>query len=113
MALETLKGVKTIDGFEVGRPPASDWQNKPVFINDTTNVIGFKIQNGPIKENGFNGCQVDTLIQAAAMILQGLDLKYPCEENRHAVTHLMSALGALHRRKMDREARDVEGKNEL
>lgn len=111
MALETLKDVTEIDGFKIGSDVTDD--ETPIKINYISNVICFRIQNGPIKENGVNGCQIDTIIQTAAMILQGLDMKFPCEENRHAVTHLMSAIGALHRRKMDRETRGVEGTNEF
>ncbi len=114
MALETLQGVDKIDGFEIGRTDTDPrWSKKHVFINDLTNTIGFRIQNGPIKENGngVNGCQVDTMIQAAAMILQKLNENYPCIDNERAISHLMSALGALHTRKIDREKRGVEGTN--
>ena len=34
-----------------------------------------KIQNGPIKENGVNGCQVDTIIEATKAIIEGLNKK--------------------------------------
>lgn len=111
MALETLKDVKEIDGFSVGRVGTEGWTGHRVYINDETNTIGFRIQNGPIKEVGVNGCQVDLLIEAARMIIEGLNEQYPCVENSRALQHLMSALGALHKRKEDRESRGVEGFN--
>ena len=113
MALETLKGVTHIDGFEVVRMDAFPGPEiKPdsgVFINDSTNTIGFKIQNGPIKEKGANGCQIDTIIMAAKGIIEGLDDKFPCKENKGAIKHLDGALIFLKARKFNREKRGVEG----
>ena len=123
MALETLKGVEKIGGFEVGHAEKAwededgnsgmediaNFNNKFVTVNHSTNQIGFRIQDGPIKENGINGCQVDTLIEAAKLIIDGLDLKFPCIENKMASHGLQAALWALESRKANREARGVEG----
>ena len=102
MALETLQGVAEIGGFEVlsERPKDSkgnvDWdlfdelrKEKPIYIDHDSNMISFRIQDGPIKENGVNGCQVDTLIHAARIMT------------------------LLERRKRNREARGVEGYNKI
>ena len=131
MALETLKGVKKIGGFGVvvmddlreqhpekfNESGAMDyaWFEKEirpnffVHVRNDKNSIAFTIQNGPIKEVGVNGCQVDTIIAAAKAILEGLNKKFPCRENSSAITKLDEALHWLEHRTKDREARAVEG----
>ena len=126
MALETLKDVKEIGGFEVGFPVGpkneddfegyENWKDalkKFVIINHCSNTIAFKIQKGPIKEVGVNGCQVDTLIEAAKMIIEGLNKNFPCIENGRAIRRLEWVLRCLKDRKTDREARGVEGLNKV
>jgi hypothetical protein len=109
MCLETLKDVKEIGGFEVTR----DWEegDKFICIREASNAIGFRLQNGPIKEVGVNGCQVDTVIEAAKLIIEGLNKNYPCRENAVAITKLDETLMWLEKRKKDREKRGVEGHN--
>jgi hypothetical protein len=135
MALETLKGVTEIGGFSVvvmddlrekhpekfNESGAMDykWFEKEVrpynfvYVRNDVNSIAFTIQNGPIKEVGVNGCQVDTLIEAAKKIIEGLNAKFPCDENRDAAIYLESALGCLALRKKNREARGVEGESKI
>ena len=126
MALETLKDVKEIGEFEVGFPvsPVNEhdfegyetWKislRKFVIINYSTNTIAFKIQKGPIEEVGVNGCQVDTIIEAAKMIIEGLNKQFPCQENYNAISRLEDALMWSMKRKLDREKRNVEGKSEV
>jgi hypothetical protein len=115
MCLETLEGVESIGGFEVefwpeGRNPCSP--SPPIIVNKNTNSIGFTLQNGPIKEVGVNGCQVDTMIEAAKLIIEKFDEKSPCEENTTVLMHLRSALIWLDTRKKNREVRGVEGTSE-
>ena len=132
--IETLKDVKTIDGFnvivmddlrkdhpEMFRPDGSmhyhlfEKEIRPknfIYIRHDTNSISFTLQNGPVKESGVNGCQVDTLIESAYKILQGLDNKIPCKENVEALGHLDKAILALKQRKYNRMHRGVEGKSE-
>jgi hypothetical protein len=134
MALETLKGVTEIDGFKVvvmdelrekfpekfNESGAMDykWFEKDIrphhfiYVRHDVNSISFTIQNGPIKENGVNGCQVDQLISVAALMLSGLNEKFPCEENDWAIRHLDYALRWLDLRRRDRERRGVEGRSE-
>jgi hypothetical protein len=111
MALETLKEVKQIGGFDVTRGGSNFSSNRPVFIFDDLNQICFQIQNGPVKENGVNGCQVNTIIEAAKLIIEGLNQKFPCRENAMVITKLDEALMWLQKRKLDREKRNVEGHN--
>lgn len=124
MALETLKGVNQIGGFDVmhERPKKEngdvDWplfdemrKEQPIYIDHDVNMISFKIQNGPIKENGVNGCQVDALIDAARQIIYGLNEKFPCMENRRALSNLDDALCWLDEGRQKRIERGVEGYN--
>ena len=113
MALETLNDVKEIGGYYVYNDsmviPEGATANEFVKINHKENTISFKIQNGPIKEAGVNGCQVDTLIYAAKAILEGLNKNFPCEENDQAINKLEMAIHWLNERTKNREKRGVEG----
>ena len=131
MALETLKGVKKLGGFDVvvmdelrdqfpekfNESGAMDYKwfekdvrpNNFVYIRHDVNSLSFTIQNGPIKEKGVNGCQIDTIIEAAKAIIEGLNKQFPCRENSIVITKLDEALHWLEHRKKDRERRSVEG----
>jgi len=118
MALETLKDLQCIGGFRIirNKPKDMSWDDfdnlrdeYPINITDKMNCISFKIQDGPIKENGVNGCQVETLIHTAFAILEGLDEKFPSEYNTLAIQCLDQALMHLNNRKVNRELRGVEG----
>lgn len=133
MALETLKGVKYIGDFAVvpmdelrekfpekfNESGAMDYKwfekeirpNNHIYVRHDVNSISFTIQNGPVGENGVNGCQVDTIIEAAKIIIEGLNKNFPCRENAVAVTKLDEALMWLNKRKQDRLKRGVEGLN--
>lgn len=135
MALETLKGVTKIGGFSVvvmdelrdkfpekfNASGAMDYQwfekdirpTNFIYIRHDVNSLSFTIQNGPVKERGINGCQVDTVIEVAKMIIEGLNKAFPCRENSVAITKLDEALMWLDKRKRDREARGVEGVSAL
>ncbi len=135
MALETLKGFTKIDGFDVvvmdelrekypekfNESGAMDWKwfekdirpHNFIYVRHDKNSLSFTIQNGPIKDNGVNGCQVDTIIDAAKTILTGLNNNFPCRENSVAITKLDEALMWLDKRKKDRENRGVEGTNQI
>ena len=121
MALETLNNVLEIGGFKVAvmdnlkkdkpelfrKDGSMHYEvfekefrpNFPVQIRHDKNSISFTIQNGPVKENGVNGCQVDTLIHAAKIIIEGLNEKFPCRENACAITKLDEAIQWLEHRK--------------
>ncbi|MEA1998221.1 MAG: hypothetical protein U9N61_02695 [Euryarchaeota archaeon] len=106
MALETLRDVDKIGGYGVAHKPTDAGY---IDIDYPLNRIAFTIQNSPIKEVGVNGCQVDTIIEAARIIIEKLDEEYPHPENKNVLHHLDFALGALQARTMDRESRGVEG----
>ena len=135
MALETLKGIKSIGGFELVDMDALrekhpekfnesgsmdfKWFEKDirphnfVYVRHDKNSLSFTLQNGPVGENGVNGCQVDTLAHAVVAIIGGLNAKYPCRENALAVTKFEEGLMWLEARTKNREARGVEGQNEV
>ena len=112
MALETLKGVEQVNGVKVHRVNWASSGDRHIEINDQDNAITFKIQNGPVKENGVNGCQVDEIIATAKKIIEGLNVQFPCRENAAVITKLDEALLWSMKRKIDREARGVEGLNQ-
>lgn len=131
MALETLKGVEKIGGFDLvvmddlrekypekfmesGQMNLKWFENdiRPknfIYLRHDKNSLSFTIQNGPIKENGVNGCQIDTLIHAARIILVGLNNQFPSVYNRVAIRSLEEAIESLEARTKDREKRSVEG----
>lgn len=135
MALETLCGVDKIGGFQVvvmdtikdkypdkfNESGAMDYKwfeekvrpHNFIYIRNDKNSLSFTLQNGPIKENGINGCQVDTIIEAAKLILFGLNKKLPCRETSLAITKLDEALHWLEHRYRDRETRGVEGTQQV
>jgi hypothetical protein len=114
--IKTLRNLPIIDGYRVGEITATDdtttphdFKSSPILIDHEHNIVAFKIQDGPIKEAGVNGCQVDTLIETARLMVAGLNRKVPCPNNEAAVHALEAALDALRLRRQDREARGVEG----
>lgn len=134
MAISKLKNIKKIDGFEVlvmdqlrqkypekfNESGSMDYEwfekqirpNKFIYVRNDVNSISFTIQNGPVKQNGVNGCQVDTLISTAQIMIEQLNKDYPCQENEQAIDGLETALIALRNRKHNREIREVQGYDE-
>lgn len=131
MALETLKGIKKLGGFPVvvmdelrtlhpekfNESGAMDYkwfeaEIRPhhfIYVRHDVNSISFTLQNGPVKEKGVNGVQVDQLLQAAAVILEGLNKQVPSRETALALTNTQQAIHWLAHRTKDREERGVEG----
>ena len=117
MSLNTLKNIEKIGGFKVVRKRGElTWEEfdekreeYPINITEEKGMISFKLQDGPIKEVGVNGCQVDTIIETAKKILEGLNKEFACRENSLAITKLEESLHWLQHRKQDREKRSVEG----
>jgi len=83
-----------------------------VYVRQDVGSISFTLQNGPIKEVGVNGCQIDTIILAARTILAGFNTKAPSRETACAITKLDEALHWLEARTKDRITRKVEGTSE-
>lgn len=126
MALETLKDVTQINDTKILQERAKnadgsiDWQKTdelrkecPIFVDHDVNMISFRIQNGPIKEVGKNGCQVEDMIATCAVIIGKLNEKFPCEENDQVLEHLRRAVAWSKQRTANRQARNVEGESKL
>jgi len=131
MALETLNGLKKINGetivvmddlreqfpekFNESGSMDYKWFEKDVrphnfiYVRNDVNSLSFTIQKGPIKEVGKNGCQVVDVIAVAKHIIEQLNAKFPCRENAMTITKLDEALMWQEKRTKDREARQVEG----
>jgi hypothetical protein len=131
MALETLKEATSINGEKIvhmddlrvlypekfNESGAMDykWFEKEIrphnfiYVRHDVNSLSFTIQNGPIKEVGKNGCQVEDVIAVARHIVDELNKKYPCRENAMIVTKLDEAIMWSKKRTADRQARQVEG----
>ena len=80
--------------------------------NGASNEIfaNIKFQEGPIKENGVNGCHNEDLIAIVIDRLQCLNQgDFACRENSIAITKLEEALLWLNKRTQDRIARNVDG----
>lgn len=116
MALETLKGQTEIGGVFVKEVTTPGYVPTPtdfIVVDHTANTLFFKIQNGPVKENGVNGCQVDHVIKTARQIIWGLNEKFPSDFNTQALAGLDAATTALDARTADRTTRSVEGTNQV
>ena len=74
-------------------------------------VVSFKIQDGPVKENGRNGCDATDIIRYAIGLYHSFNSAHPCRENSLTITKLEEALHWQESRTRDREARGVEGES--
>lgn len=87
----------------------NEFNNRFILIND--NLITFTLQDGPIKEVGVNGVQIDSIGKVWLEILKEFNKKFPCRENSITITKIEEALMWQEKRTKDREARNVEGLN--
>lgn len=72
--------------------------------------IQIRFQEGPIKEVGVNGCQIEDVIDVLRLRLAGFQNgKYPCDENAAAIGYLNAAWEMLAMRTRARLAQGVEG----
>ena len=73
-------------------------------------VAKISFQNGPIKENGVNGCHHEDLLLIVLDRLRGAQQgDFACRENAIAITKLEEALLWLNYRTNSRVHRNVEG----
>lgn len=79
------------------------------LAEDSKPFINIKLQNGPIKECGVNGCQIDAIILFCRDKIFEFNNILACHENETAIYHLTQALFALKKRTLKRELRGVEG----
>ena len=135
MALETLKGVTKINGetivvmdelrelhperfTETGAMDHKWFEetirpNAFIYVRNDKNSLAFTIQNGPVKEVGKNGCQVEDIVAVAKYIVEQLNAKFPCRENAMMITKLDEALMWSKARTLNRLVRGVEGESKV
>lgn len=111
MALETLEGIDSIDGFDIQRE-VSVVKRKFIYINEEENVILFRLQKGSINEFGKNGVPIETMINTAKLILEGLNKQHASRYNKQAIQYLIAAEEQLHLRKVERYA-EIDDEYEL
>jgi hypothetical protein len=68
------------------------------------------LQQGPVKELGVNGAQIDDVLTVCLEFLRGANTYFPCRENSLAITKLEECLMWLDARTKDREHRGIEGR---
>lgn len=94
--------------YEVRRKPS-----KEATLEEGDHFSKVSFQNGPIKENGVNGCHQEDLL---AIVIHRLECfqsgPFACRENRLALACCESALDMLNNRTKDRQDRGVEGTNQ-
>jgi len=80
--------------------------------NSGPQLASISFQNGPILEHGVNGIQNEDLLEIVIDRLVGFQAgEFHCDENEAALDYTRSALQALQARTVDRQARNVEGKD--
>lgn len=80
-----------------------------VKIDPESGTITFKIQDGPIKEFGINGCQIDEIGKVWLTIIKYFNKKFPCYENMMSMRKIEEALMWQGKRTENRTKRGVEG----
>jgi len=85
--------------------------NSFVKVDPKKSTIEFKIQDGPIKEVGVNGTQIDEIGKAWLEIIKSFQHQFPCRENAITITKIEEALMWQESRTKNRQKRGVEGLN--
>ena len=103
------------DAFEKGYTPIGRDENQFIYesgwpqVHGTPSSVTFRIQSGPMKEYGVNGCQIDDVLRWTKNKIEEFQALASCRENAIAITKLDEALMWLEERKRNRERRGVEG----
>jgi len=87
------------------------FNNDNIKIDEESSQIWIQIQDGPIKEVGVNGEQIDMIGKIWLEIIKEFNLIYPCEENKQSIKYIEEALMWQHKRTINRTKRGVEGLN--
>ena len=83
-----------------------------IKVGKDYNTVQFWIQQGPVKEHGVNGCQIDSMVEFVRDTIVYFNERFPCRENSLVITKLDEALHWLEHRTKNRTKRGVEGKDE-
>jgi hypothetical protein len=76
-------------------------------------TVKFTIQSDPVSEVGVNGCQAIDMLEYVGHLFTSLNESFPCIENQDTIDCIQEALLHQERRTADREARKVEGTNQI
>lgn len=79
------------------------------FVSTLGQTVQFDIQNGPVQQNGRNGCDATDIIRYAIGLYRSFNSAHPCRENSLTMTKLEEALHWQEARTRDRSERNVEG----
>ena len=79
------------------------------FVTINGDTVTFKLQNGPIRVNGHNGCFIDRVIQFSKHWLEIQNHMNRTRDNSCAITNLDEALMWLDRRSAEKYANEVYG----
>ena len=94
------------DEFKFNAPHHFEVKN----VNNGEVVTRIDMQEGPIEENGINGCFTEDLIAIALVRLESFqNSEYRCRENAVAITKLEEALMWLRKRTNRRVEVGTEG----
>jgi hypothetical protein len=86
--------------------------NSFVKVDVEKSTIAFTIQDGPIREVGVNGTQIDEIGKAWLKLIEYFNMgEARCRENSLSITKIEEALMWQNHRKIDRTERKVEGLN--
>ena len=111
--LNSLKDFKeTSIGSEVEHCSGILRKSPDIEIDHDNDVISFKIIGPPGTEDRSGGQWTD-MLEVGLHVLKYLNDKYPCREDKETIYHLERALEFQAHRTKDREARAVEGKDEV
>lgn len=81
---------------------------------DTKQVGELRFQNGPLKENKADGCQIEDILSILIDRMKYFQCgNFACRENEVTLKYLELAMQQLNLRTANREARNVEGTQQL
>jgi hypothetical protein len=103
--------LKEVHNWDLKTTPGSRYSVCPE--SDSTDSFAImRFQDGPVKENGVNGCHNEDLLVIVLDRLRTFQLgRHPCRQNALAIQKIEEALFWLRDRTEDRERRGVEGTN--
>ena len=90
-------------------------QSASTVVMDEVNIpfISIKFQSGPMRVVGYNGAQIEDVIDVLVNRLKIFQAgSFPCRENELAIEHLLGAKGVLNERTARRIEQGVEGTHE-
>lgn len=76
-------------------------------------IVNIDFQHGPVKEHGVNGLTSEALLSVLIHRTKILNDRFPCDENKRAITYMENALALFEQRTKDRLSRGVEGQNKI